>query len=999
MILSKQPFSRAVSLLLIAAALLICHVSVKAQQTDGAKMDCTVKIVDAEGISVPGATVIIKGTKIGEVANADGVCQMHSVPKDATLIISCLGYDDAEVPVSSRKEIKAVIKASNFSLNELVVVGYGVQRKKDLSGAVAQVKGDVINEYANVSVANALQGRVSGVQVNQSNGQPGAGIQVRIRGANSIKGDNEPLWIINGFPGDINMINTADIESVEILKDASATAIYGSRGANGVVIVSTKKAKEGKVSVQYDGSLGVQMLAKQIKMLSGNDYMKYLNEKAAINSQPELFTQDQINANEWNTNWQDEVFRPAMITNHAVDITGGSQKIQSSFGLSYFDQQGIVKKSDYDRISIRSNVNYNISKYLSVNGNIIFSRSDHDQMDSQGGSRGTSVIGSTLTTSPLATPHYADGTWNDFQTQPVAGMNPLAYLYEVKNKWYSNRLLADVGATIRPMDGLTIQLAANVGSTQSRKDYFKSKKYPNSQGAAGITFDENMHFTTNDIVTYDKQLGKHHFDVMGGVTYEESTSKNVSTGVAENFLSDVVETYDLDAATVKGLPTSSYSNWKLLSFLGRVNYNYDNRYLLTVNFRADGSSRYSKGDKWGYFPSAAAAWRISQENFMHRFTWLNELKWRVGYGRTGSTAISPYSTQNTLSAVNVVFDKNMTVAYAPADTYLGGLKWETTSQFNTGLDLAVLNNRIRLTTDLYYKKTTDLLNDVEMPRSSGYTTALRNIGSVENKGIEVQLDTRIIDSAVKWDFGVNFSLNRSKVLSLSEGKDIFGATVSNTIVSDQLNLMREGEQMFLFYGYKEDGYDDKGNIVYKDIDGVDGITAADKTIIGNPNPDFLLNFNTSAGYKGFYLSAFFQGSFGNDIYSMTMVDIAYDYSYNANTLEDVYKNHWTTTNTNAKYPNLLQNINLKMSDRFVYDGTYMRLKNLELGYDIPLKKGFFIGKAKVYVSGQNLFTLTSYPLWDPDVNAYGGGSSLRQGVDSNTYPSARSYTVGCRLTF
>ncbi len=985
--------------LFAACFTLLCCQSLCAQTQKNADHACTVRILDDDGNPVSGAAVVVKGSNTGEISDAKGYVRFRSIPRDATLLVTYLGMDDREEPVNGRSAFDIRLSQGSLVMDELVVVGYGVQRKRDLSGAVAQVKGDLINEFANVSVAQALQGRVSGVQINQLNGQPGAAIQVRIRGANSIKGDNEPLWIINGFPGNINMINTSDIESVEILKDASATAIYGSRGANGVVIVTTKGAKEGKIRVSYDGSVGIQTLYKQMDVLNGDEYMTYLNEKARINKQPEVFTPEQIAANVWNTNWQDEIFRSAVITNHAVDITGGGPTFKGSLGLSYFDQDGIVKKGGYERISIRTNLEYSISKYVTASANIIFSRSNHDQMNSQGGSRGTTVINSALTASPLATPHYDDGSWNDFQTQPTAGMNPVAYLHEVKNRRYANRLLANAALTVKPVDGLSIQVAANVQNSQARSDYTRSLAYPNYDGAASIDFNEVVDITSNNIITYDKGFGRHHLNVMGGITYEQSVSKSVGTGTASGFLSDVVESYDLDAADVKGLPTSGYSDWRMLSFLGRINYNFDNRYLLTVNFRADGSSRYSKGNKWGYFPSAAVAWRISQEQFLRQADWLSDLKLRVGYGVTGSTAISPYSTQNTLESVNVVFDKTTTVGYAPKNTYLGDLRWETTGQWNVGLDLALLNNRIRLTADYYHKKTTNLLNDVEMPRSSGYTTALRNVGAIRNAGVELQLDTRIIDKAVKWDFGVNLSVNRSKVLSLSEDKDIFGSTVSNTIISDQLNLMRIGEPMYVFYGYVEEGYDDNGQLVYKDLDGVDGITPADKTIIGNPNPDCLLNFNTAVSYKGFTLSAFFQGSIGNDIYSLSMASAAYDYSSNANTLREVLYNHWTPETPHAKYPNLRQDIALKMSDRFVYDGTYMRLKNLELSYNIPCGKSRAISKARVYVSAQNLWTITSYPFWDPDVNAKGGSTSLAQGIDASCYPGARTFTLGCRLVF
>jgi len=959
---------------------------------------CTVTVTDADGAPLPGAGVFVKGTSKGAATNASGVCTISSLERGTVLQVKCLGFEDKEIVYDGRASISVVMDDSSIMMDELVVVGYGVQRKKDLSGSIAQVKGDIINEFSNLSVANALQGRVSGVQVTQLNGMPGAGVQVRIRGTNSIKGSNEPLWIIDGFPGDINMINTSDIESVEVLKDASATAIYGSRGANGVVIVTTRRAREGDVRVEYNGSVGVQSLAHQIEMLSGPEYMAYLNEKAAIQGNDPVFTEEQIAANEWDTNWQDEIFRPALITDHAVNVSGGSRKLQGAFGASWFDQQGIMLNTGYNRASIRTNIQYNISDFISVNGGIIYSHADQDRMTSQSGGR-TSVITSALVASPLATPHYDDGTWNDFRTQPTSGLNPVAYLNEVKNKFYSDRIVANGGVTIRPLNGLTIQLSGNMLNSKSRTEYFKSKEYPGSKGSASISFGETLHITSNNIITYEKTIDKHFFSVMGGVTYEENTYKGTSTGTAEGFLSDVVDVFDLDAADIKGLPSSSYTNWKLLSFLGRVNYNFDNRYLVTLNMRSDGSSRYSKGNKWGYFPSAAFAWRISQEDFMKNVLWVSDLKLRIGYGYTGSTAIAPYSTQNTLESVNVVFDKNTVVGYAPLDTYQGDLKWETTGQFDLGVDASFLGDRIKLTADYYSKVTKDLLNDVEMPRSSGYTTALRNIGSVRNRGIELALDTRILQKKdFAWDFGLNFSHNKSKVLSLADGNDIFGNTISNDLISGQLGIMREGEEMFLYYGYVDDGYDETGQIVYKDLDGDGSITTLDRTIIGNPNADFLLNFNTTISYKRFSLSTFFQCSYGNDIYSMTLCALGYDYGTNQNTLRAAWTDHWTETNTLAAYPNLLSNLNLKMSDRFVYDGSYLRLKNIELGYDIPVKKKI-LQKAKVYVSAQNLFTLTSYPGWNPDVNIYGGESSLTQGVDSSGYPVARSFTMGCRLVF
>ncbi len=382
---------------------------------------------------------------------------------------------------------------------------------------------------------------------------------------------------------------------------------------------------------------------------------------------------------------------------------------------------------------------------------------------------------------------------------------------------------------------------------------------------------------------------------------------------------------------------------------------------------------------------------------MRNVPWLSNLKLRVGYGLTGSTAISPYQTLDTFGIENAVIDGKIVVGYSTGESFKGSLKWETTSQTNIGLDASFFKNRLNFTVDGYYKKTTDMLNDVDMPRSSGYTKGVANIGSMQNAGIEISADGRIIDSAVKWDAGINFSLNRSKVLSLANGNDVFGSIINNTIINDYLNLVRVGEPMYVFYGYVEDGYDDEGRIKYKDFDGVEGISANDKTIIGNPNPDFMLNFNTSVSYRNFTLSAFLQGVFGADLFALGMATIAYDYAENKNFLADVSDNYWTPERTDAKYPNIWDVTSYKISDRWVYDASYLRLKNLELSYDVPFKKPKIA--VRVYVSGQNLFTITKYPMWDPDVNSKGGGSSLTQGIDNMAYPHARSYTLGVRIKF
>lgn len=985
-----------------AGLIVLCGVqTVSAQEPLG---KCTVKVVDEGGQPVPGAAIIVKGTGAGDITDEGGICTLAEVASDAVIQVSCLGYDDVETSVSGRQVLRVVLEESSLYMEEVVVVGYGSQKRKDITGAVSSVKGDVLNEYSSFSAMGALQGRIAGVSVQQTDATPGGGISVTIRGANSIKGSSAPLWIINGFPGDINMINPQDIETIDVLKDASATAIYGSRGANGVILVTTKAAREGKVQVDYNGSVSVQTLIKKLDMANASEYMQYMNDKAEVNGTPLLYGPEDIANPAVDTDWQDEVFSPAVMTSHSLTVSGGTKKIQSSLSASYFYQDGIIKPADYQRYNISADLRYNATDWFTAFANVMVSRVDQNTTSSTGGSRAGSVVNATLIQLPIAPVYDENGDYANYQGYPADGMNPVEYLHKVKSGFLSDRTRTTLGLVFKPFDGFSINLSGNIAHASKRNDSYVPATYRTNPGTASISTSETQDFQANGTLNYEKTVGKHSFSIMGGISYEQHIGKTFNSGTATHFASDVFYVYNLNAAETKGLPTSSYNTWKLFSFLGRVNYNYDDRYLLTVNFRADGSSRFSRGNKWGYFPSAAAAWRISNESFLRdQKHWLSDLKLRVGYGITGSTAIDPYSTLEVLVPRQVVFDKDVYVGYTTEDTYPGNLKWEETTQYNVGLDAAFFDYRLKFAADFYYKRTDDLLCDVDFPRSSGYTTGVQNVGVVSNTGFEFQIDGRIIDRQVKWDAGLNFTLNRNKVLHLADGNDVLAPQVDNVLLRDNMHILREGEPMYMFYGYLEDGYDEDGRIVYKDISGEGGvpdgqITTADKTIIGNPNPDFLLNFHTSVSWKNFTLSAFLQGSFGNDIFSMSMVTLGYDYAYNFNVLRDVVYDHWTPENSDAKYPNLWTSASYQVSDRWVYDASYIRLKNLELSYSIPCSGSRVLRNAVVYVSGQNLFTITRYPLWDPDTSSYGASSS-RPGIENNSYPSARSFTLGVRLGF
>lgn len=953
------------------------------------------KVTDSSGTSLPGVTVVVKGTTKGTITDADGFYSLSNVPDDETLVFSFVGMKSQEIPVAKKTTINIIMAEETVGIEEVVAIGYGTVKRSDLTGSVSSVKGDLISSFSNTTVSQALQGRVAGVHVKQSSGHPGADMQIRIRGTNSIRGSNEPLWVIDGFPGNPNMINTSDIESMEVLKDASATAIYGSRGANGVIIITTKQAKAGKMQIEYNGSFSLQTLRKHLDLLNAKEYMQYMNiQEEDVTGSP-YFTEEQINNAGEGTDWQDLVFQSAPIHDHSLNITGGDKNTQYSLGGSFFNQQGIVPNSGYQRITLRANLNQDISDKINLSSNILLSRSDQEKQLSQ------TFIGNINTIPPSLSPYNEDGTYNTLITEyPWLGgiQNPIAWMNERSSEWYSTRTMANLSLTYKPIDGLSIKISGNVYNNNSRQDNYVTTKYPTSTGSASISIDETVGLNSDNIITYNKLINeKHEITVMGGVTYEQYVSKSVGAS-GEGFLSDIPETYDIGSAITPGIASSGYSKWALLSYLTRLNYTYNDKYLATLSFRADGSSRYSKGNKWGYFPSGALAWRVSNEEFMKNVYFISNLKFRVGYGETGSTAIPPYSTLDLMSTGQTTFNKDLYTYFAPSSYYLSELKWETTAQTDIGIDAAFFNNRIRLTADYYIKNTRDLLNVVEMPRSSGYISSTMNVGEVQNKGLEFQLDANLIDKTFKWNVSSNISFNRNKVKKLANGDDVFGSRLNIVIIVDQLNLLREGEPIGVFYGYKEEGYDESGNIVHKDLyeDGV--LNSLDKTIIGDPNPDFIYSFNSEMKYKNFIFSFYIQGSQGNDLYSLSMAALTHDYRDGINNLKEVLYDHWTEETPNAKYPALTSaaTSSLRMSDRFVYDGSYLRLKNIELAYNIPTRKTTWIQKAQLYASCQNLLTITSYPWWDPDVNTEGG---VDQGIDQNVYPVSKSFTCGVRINF
>ncbi|KAA5546805.1 SusC/RagA family TonB-linked outer membrane protein [Adhaeribacter rhizoryzae] len=958
-------------------------------------------VTDENGTGLPGVSVLVKGTSVGATTNSDGTFALSVPDQNSILIFSFIGFSSQEVPVNGQANLTVQLAPDAKALDEVVVVGYGVMKKSDLTGSLSQVKAQEIRSFPTNNVLQAISGRASGVQVLQTTGAPGAGLNVRIRGTNSIQGGNEPLYVIDGFPfsGNPTNLNNADIESIEVLKDASATAIYGSRGANGVVLITTKQGKAGQTRVEFETTYSMQTLRKKLELMNGQEYATLNNLQAANDKIAPYFTQEQINNFGEGTDWQDVVFQKAPMASSSLSVNGGNEKTQFSVTGSYLGQEGIIKGSDYNRYALSTKINHKISNKFQINFSNNASRLATERKDSEGGSRGNSMIGAAISAAPISTPYREDGTYSilsqDYPFVAVDIRNPLNYINEQFNTIKANVLLTNASLLFNPIPELTVKISGGIENRDDRTDNYTTRKFLNSEGRASVSTSQFTSLLSENTISYLKTLNeKHQISAVAGFTYQDFLTTSLS-GSGTGFLSDAFETYNLEAAATPGIANSGYAKSVLLSYLGRVNYSFNNKYLLTVSFRTDGSSRYSDGKKWGSFPSAALAWRASEEEFLKSSNIFSDLKVRTSWGLTGSQAISPYTTLNQLTSGNTVFGNSLYTTFAPSTVLPGNLKWETTEQINFGVDVGILNNRLYLTTDYYIKNTRDLLNTVRLPNSLGFTTTIRNVGEVQNKGLELGLEAKAIQGKFNWDLFGNISFNRNKVVSLNDGKDILGTSINVLVLSDNITILREGRPIGQFWGYQEDGYTDKGQIKFKDLNNDGAISADDKTYIGNPNPKFIYGLNSNMSFQNFSLTAFFQGSYGNDIFNVSAIPSTLDYGQGLNMPREVFQNHWTPENPNAKYPIISRTTSARASDRWIEDGSYLRLRNIQLAYNLPIEK-FSLGwikNAQVNVSGQNLITWTKYSWWDPEINSRGAG------IDYYSYPISKVVTAGIRIGF
>jgi len=959
----------------------------------------TGKVTDIGGLGLPGVSIVLVGTTNGTTTDLEG--NYHITAIEGTLRYSYIGFLAQEIRISNQSVIDIVLLEDAKLLNEVVVVGYGTQKKKDLTTAVSTVGEKELKDRPIVSAAQGLQGKAAGVQVTQPSGKPGGGLSVRVRGATSVLAGNEPLYVVDGVPTtNINGLNPSDISSMSVLKDASSSAIYGARAANGVVLITTKRGIENTPVVSFNSYFGASKLRKPIEVLDTKNYRALMNE-LGISLDPTATGY---------TNWSDEVFGRGYNQSYQFSVSGGSDKSKYFVSTGYLSDQGIMKPARFDRISVRMNLDNEIKPWLKIGTSInVLNLKTKNTPDNAAAGRGGAIM-STLNSPPFLKIYkgqddpgfvLTEKTWYDPNPFAPSVENPVAAMYAWDQLAVDNQLFGNMNIEARLAKGFYLKSRAGIEMTAHQLDAYMDP-YRTGQGrsANGIAGSDKTNSTTwlwENTLDYKLALNKHNVTAMIGNSIQKNNTTDTYIG-GSDFPGDVtVKT--INAANM----VTGYSNaqiWVLSSFFGRVTYDYNSKYYLTMSIREDGSSKLAH--PWGTMPSFSAGWRISSEPFMKGIDLIDDLKLRGGWGKNGNQEGIPNYAQYGLITYDRRTPTNPLSGPSSRQYTYGNpdLKWETTAQTNIGFDLAMFHSRFILNFDAYYKKTSDLLLNVQLSNSLPISTIQTNAGSIENKGIEFNINSVNIDKVWKWSTDFNISFNRNKVTSLTyTNVYYFGNIYSN---SENVSIVKEGLPLGSFFGYVSEGVDPQtGNIKYKDVNGVGGLEPGDRTIIGSAQPKFIYGFTNNIGYKRFDLNIFFQGSQGNDIFNATRIDL--EGMFDSKNQSTVVLNRWMAPGQVTEIPKAVGggNVdNVHNSTRFIEDGSYLRLKSVTLSYKAiennPKIKA--IRKLAVYVTGQNLLTFTNYSGFDPEVNAY-GNSAVEMGIDYGTYPQAQSVIIGLNVEF
>lgn len=979
-------------------------------------------VTDQNGDPLIGVSVVVNGTTTGTTTDIDGKYSLDIKANNADLIFSYVGHKTQIVP-ANKSTIDITMEEDTQLMDEIVVVGYGVMKKSDVTGAISSVKADALTRQPTANVAQALQGLVAGVTVTSNSGAPGGSVSVRVRGIGTVN-NSDPLYVVDNMPVEnIDYLSPSEIQSMEILKDASSTAIYGARGANGVVLITTKKGQVGKTTVTLEAYWGASKILNNLDLMNGPEW--YSIEVAKGLNVDDFTNKYHLNKNT-STNWMDEITRTAAIQSYGVSISGGMpDEYTYNTSVNYINQEGTIKKTNYERLSIRQNIEKTvIKKILSVGTNLNISQSKKNQILE--GSNTVGIINSAIKLEPVVPVRDTNGNygWSPYAdyNNPVADIeytNNKAKIFSLVGNMYADlnimkdfKFRSSFGADIRKTDTYVFLPTYEVSSYQ---------KNPVNQVTRG--YNKYNYYVWENTLSYIKTFSeKHNINAVVGYSNEWGRTETLQ-GSKKNTPNDMPELQYLDAAQTGDAATGTAWESSLISYLGRVNYDFDDRYLLTASVRHDGSSRFGSSHRYGTFPSVALGWKISNEEFFKNMNagWISSLKLRAGWGRIGNQNIKDYMYQNLLTnfiQYSYLYGTQEMLQQGITAVTLGNkdVKWETTESTNIGIDANFLNGRLTFSGEYYNKETKDMLIIEPLPNYMGYESGpLTNVGSATNRGVEFTVDWRDHIGNFSYNIGFNISTIRNRMTSLGDaGTPMVGGTVRN----GNATYTRIGYPIGAFYGYKTNGLVQTeeqlaevrkfqpnaqlGDVVFVNTNGDNALNDKDKTLIGNPIPDFIYGINLGAAYKGFDLNIQLGGTYGNDIFN-AMRYFTYDLASMTNKDRKML-NYWTPENRNTNVPRLAKvdtNDNKRISDRYVEDGSYLRLRNVQLGYTFPisLTKKAYMQKVRVYVTGQNLLTFTSYSGLDPEVGQISGDNYLSRGVDIGTYPQAMTITGGVSITF
>lgn len=1012
---------------------------------------------EATNKPVIGANVFLTNEKTGAIVDIDGKFTVAAVSLPATVSVSFIGYKTVLLDVyESSEPITIFLQEDVNFLNSVVIVGYGSQKRKELTGATSTISERTLSQVT-TSFDQSLGGSVAGLNVTQSSGQPGATSSIRIRGGNSITGGNEPLYVIDGLilyndnsstrtglgaiNGGLNPlagINASDIESIEVLKDVSATAIYGSRGANGVIVITTKKGRRGATHIEYQGAAGWQQVNKTVDLLNASEWIALYNDIQSGEGKS-LYSGD----TDSQYDWRDEALRTAFTRNHQITLSGGDEKTRFLVSGNYTKQDGIIRNTDFDRLAARVNLERKLYKNLDVAVNLTVSSSGQNSLTNLNSHYSNGSISDPFNYAvripPVVPVYNADGSYNygnpfsegDFHLGNHS-VNPISDLLETTSQTKNTNTLGNFVATYTIVPSLVAKLNVGANLNSAIQNYYAPSTSAiglllNGYGAIGNkrTNSWQSEFTLN----YSKQLNRDNYiDILAGYTTQK-TYAEFSTSASTNYANETLKYHNLAGGSGLVTPSSGSFESVLNSWLGRVNYSLLGRYNLTATVRADGSSRFADNRRWGYFPSLGLSWNINEEPFFNKSGFASALKLRLSAGTAGNQEIGDYKYEATYGARNYSFGGKLATAYLRNNRENDDLKWETTAQYNAGIDLGLWKDRINLIADVYYKKTTDLLVDIPTEITSGFLSKLANVGSVSNKGVEIGLNASLVDTKnFNWSATANIARNINKITSLGgQGYffPVFDSDVNGLTTLEGVDplIVKEGEALGSFYGYVFDGVIQTEDLkegkpklpvpswyekdlqagdpkfVDQNHDGV--IDSNDKVVLGSAQPKFTYGFSSTLNYKNLDFSFIFQGSYGNKLYNAFQHTLeATSIYYNA---AASLRDRWTPANPSNTVPRAINTPFLTVDSRYIEDASYLRLKNVTLGYTLPFKAGKSPNRLKlrVFASAQNLLTVTKYRGYDPEASYYGGDETngLYQGIDIGAYPSAKIFTFGINLTY